>query len=211
MRRPMSSRPASPKDVADTMDKYMKKSKTVPRSHPLVFGLALLSVIGSVIQGSFLSLFTTGELATDTILTYMGLSYLNVLALITPHLGIIESQPLWVWYILTLQWMGLGALYSKIMLQLLGKLNFSDMQKMKSSYIKSNLWVVFSLLLSAGIAYGLDWTLLKGAELMFLFSSNVLALPVAIFTPLLEFKAPVWVLVVLVWVVNLKWMKPLAK
>lgn len=183
---------------------FAKHHGTVSRNHPLVFVLAGLFSLSTVITGGYLSLFTTGSLNSSLVLDYVTLAFLNIAALPLAQLGIVNSQPWWVWYILAFKWIGLATSGWLLYRQITGTLDQSSLQAVKSVLVESFLWTAIGLTFASAVTYGLGWSLQQGAELLYAISASFLSLPIAIFTPLMDFNIEVWVLVLLLWIAKYK-------
>lgn len=192
-------------DRVERVYNHLKKNHgAVPRLHPFAFLLAALFTTFTLVTASYLTLFTTGTLQQSVVIEYIGLAFLNVLALPLAKLGIVNSQPWWVWYLLAFQWFGLATSVYLLYKQLTGTLAISTVHTTKSTTLKTLGWVLISALIAGVITTTLGWTLQQGAELMYAISANFLALPIAIFTPLLDFNPEIWALILALWLVKLK-------
>lgn len=197
-------RKLSKRRLAEAIKALNKYHGTVRRDHPLIFVIAGILSLSTFINGAYLSLFTTGALEFSIILEFVGLTFLNFAALPLAKYGFVSSQPWWVWYILAFQWLSIAIIARTMYRQLTGKLKASELTNIRSVFAESMLWVVLSLLISSLVMYGLNWNLQQGAELLYALSASFVSLPIAIFTPLLDFNTEVWVLVVVLWIGKFK-------
>jgi len=169
-----------------------------------VFKYALVSILSSIVPAVCISLFVTGELTFRAIGLYVGLTYLNVFSLALPSLGIIESQPLFVWYILASTWLSFAFIAAFIGYQVTGNLKVKNLKEFKSSIHKSVGWFAAIAFCTSVLGYMLEWSLTYMAEVYMVIMMNVFAFPIVFFTPLMEFNAPSWVIIAALWAYRLK-------
>lgn len=179
------------------------EENTVSRTDKRIPTIILASIPFSIIVAACLAIFTTGELTTNTIVMYIGLIYLNIFSITLPTLGIIESQPWFVWYILVLSWISIGFGFYFIVLQLNDKLSKKRVKTLVTKVIISRIWAIGIVGLIAICGYLLEWSAMHMAEVYIVITLNIFAFPVVFFTPFLEFTAPSWIIIVAMWILRI--------
>jgi hypothetical protein len=191
-------------NILDKIRKINTQNQMANKFDVRIFIVGLVSVFTSVITAVCLSLFQTGGIDISNIMMYVGMIYLNVFSLALPMLAIIESQPWWIWYAVSLSWIMSGALIVMIAYQLTGNLKLKYVKQMQNKFLRGLKWTAL-LLVSVGVmSYALGWSPLYTAEVYLVLTMNFFAFPIVFFTPFFEFGAPSWVLIVGYWVLHLK-------
>lgn len=191
--------------VLGALSEYNNKMVSVKDKR--IFIILIVNIFSSLITSACLSVFTTNEIAIDTVGMYMSMIYLNVFSMVLPYLGIFESQPWFVWYIMSFSWFVIGALYITIYRQLSGNLKVNEIQKVMPQFYKSFFSSVILISLVGIMSYFTGWSLMYTVEVYIVLGLNVFAFPVVFFTPFFEFSAPSWILISLYWTYRLDLLK----
>lgn len=201
----MTDKQSQPNTTQAGMQPRQARSQLyVDRLHPYAFIASLLLGVGVLMTGGFLSVFTTGTLTTSAIIEYAFLALLNVAGLALSAGGVIDTYPWWVWYMLAFQWLAIAVCGRSIYHQFTGRLTKDTIHEGTSVFLVASLWFIIAVGIGGVVTVGRGWSLQQGVELVYAISGSFLTLPVALFSPLLDFSPEVWVAVVLLWGIHAK-------